>query len=438
MPVPPEARPFRNALARVYQDGLRAEDACLRACELVILESGSPPLEALLVDVREVLEGNKSGFDLPEIHLVLARSEVERLVALSPGERRKRISQRRSLRGPAFGEALLERARAALPADPRDSGSWGECAVHAMTYTEQDDPAIAKHVASCLARGLAFWGNSLRILCDLRQAKSLIGQADRIIEDHAIGDLATRAEIASFRGSLLRAQREFDAARSAIEVSLAGWDLVGRPDRQARELWNLASVHVAEQSPTTALEVAEVGSRLAEDLNDRRLAWSFELIEAHCLIELDQIEPARRAADAARQLAADFPDSFTQLRVRWLEGRLCRSEGRPDEAIDHFRAVQTGFLADQNPYDAALVSLDLATLYLETGRHAEVVELATAMRAAFEALGVHREALAAWRLFTDACQRQAANVQLAKNLARYLDQARHDPEFGFSATGVFG
>ncbi|MDX2000097.1 MAG: hypothetical protein SF066_20455, partial [Thermoanaerobaculia bacterium] len=421
MAVPHDARPFADALERAYHDGLRADDACLRALELVTLERGSDASKNLLTELRSLLEGNLQGFELPPMHLVIARANVEKLAELTHAKRLTRIRASNKLRGPAIGEALLERARAALPADPKESGSWAECAVRAMTYSDTEERREADHITVCLARGLAFWGNSLRVLCDLRGAEKLIRQADDTLEFFGIGNLAARAELASFRGSLQRARRDFEEAILSLELAEAGWNLLGDLGQQARVCLKISHTHGLADRPQDALEAVRSGIPLLERLDDPRLAWSFRHNEAWFLEGTGLAGESRQAADAARQLAAEFPDSFTQLRVQWLEGRLCRSEGRPDEAVDHFRAVQTGFLADQNPYDAALVSLDLATLYLETGRHTEVVELATAMRAAFEALGVHREALAAWRLFTDACQRQAANVQLAKNLARYLD-----------------
>jgi tetratricopeptide (TPR) repeat protein len=424
---------------RAQRDGLRGVDAFLRALELLTIERGSPAAKAQLADVRAVLEGRMTGFSVPDIERVLARERVDRLESRSHAQRVKRIrTSGRDLRGAAFCEALLERARAALPSDPRESGSWAECAVRAATYSRTDEARESAHLASCLARGHAFWGNSLRILCDLRNARRQLDHAGDLIQFHAIGDLATRAEVASFRGSLLRAQREFEEAIRVLEVSAAGWDLLGNRRQQALTLLTASGAFSAWGDPNKALDAVVTGRALLDTPADPRVALSFRHNEAWFLEEVGRLEESRRAAEEARALAAQFPDSFTQLRLQWLEGRLCRSEGRSDDAIAHFRTVQDAFLAEQNPYDAALVSLDLAALYLQAGRHSEVADLATAMAAAFESLGVHREALAAWRLFADACQRQAASVGFAKNLARYLDQARHDPEFGFAASGVWG
>jgi hypothetical protein len=56
-------------------------------------------------------------------------------------------------------------------------------------------------------------------------------------------------------------------------------------------------------------------------------------------------------------------------------------------------------------YDAALVSLHLATLLLEQGRNAEVRKLAEQMLWIFQDKKIHREALASLTIFCEASRR---------------------------------
>jgi len=97
-----------------------------------------------------------------------------------------------------------------------------------------------------------------------------------------------------------------------------------------------------------------------------------------------------------------------------------------EEAEAHFQGVRADFLARGNGYDAALVSLDLAALYLGQNRTAEVKELAAEMVKTFEEQKVHREAMAAVRLFQEAAARERATVELVGRLAEYLRRARHE------------
>lgn len=83
------------------------------------------------------------------------------------------------------------------------------------------------------------------------------------------------------------------------------------------------------------------------------------------------------------------------VRVDWLTARLAARTGRIEEAIATQEEVRKSFADQGLPYDAALASLDLAVLYLEEGRTAEVQELAREMAEIFKAQGIAREALAA-------------------------------------------
>jgi hypothetical protein len=70
-------------------------------------------------------------------------------------------------------------------------------------------------------------------------------------------------------------------------------------------------------------------------------------------------------------------------------------------------------------YDAAMVSLDLALLYLREGRSEDVKALAEEMLPIFQAQDVHREALAALLLFQDAARRDELTVAAVTDLAAY-------------------
>ena len=89
------------------------------------------------------------------------------------------------------------------------------------------------------------------------------------------------------------------------------------------------------------------------------------------------------------------------------------------------------FTAREIAYDAALASLELAILYLEDGRTAEVRTLARQMLWIFRAQGVHREALVALKLFCEAAEREQATADLARRVADYLERARNNPHLRF-------
>lgn len=437
MASPFPSEPLRWALEHAERDGLRGEEALVRALELAIAEGG-PDGEGIVVAVREALAGARRGFEVSEADLARACQLVSRLEPLAPEARLAKIAQSRGhYRGVAVGEALLERAWYCLPANGPESGSWAYCAIRVITLSDTFDRRIATHAFSILARGWALAANSARIACDLRLAEKLIEQAIRTIDMQCVTDLASRAEVLEAAARLQRARRQTVDAVENLTWSAAVWEILGRPREQARVLTTQVMTYQIAGEPNQALVSARAGMELAASLGDARLSLHLAHNLFEIYFELDRIDEARRWAARTRELAAPYSDAFTRVRIEWLDGRMALLEERGEDASRHLLSAQAGFLADRNPYVAAIVSIDLTTLHLEAGRYQEAAELATAMAATFDALGVQREAWAACRLFADACERQRASVALAKNLARYLDQARQDPEYGFPASAVF-
>ncbi len=85
------------------------------------------------------------------------------------------------------------------------------------------------------------------------------------------------------------------------------------------------------------------------------------------------------------------------------------------------------------PYDYALASLDLALLYREEARFAEIKALAGGILVIFEAQGVHREAIAAVILFQEAAKKEQVTTELVRRLQDYLSKVQTNPQLRFEA-----
>jgi hypothetical protein len=79
-----------------------------------------------------------------------------------------------------------------------------------------------------------------------------------------------------------------------------------------------------------------------------------------------------------------------------------------------------------------LAFLEEAVLLLNEGRTSEVKGLAGELIVVFESKGVHREALAALRLFQEAAERETATADFARSVLSYLFRARHDQGLQFT------
>ncbi len=116
-----------------------------------------------------------------------------------------------------------------------------------------------------------------------------------------------------------------------------------------------------------------------------------------------------------------------------MKGRIARGLGQHLEAEALLLAARERFVADESPFDAAVVSLELAVLYAEQKRTAELKQLAAEMLPIFTALKIHREALAALMFLKQAVDAEQLTVQTAMGVAQFLRRAEVDPSLKFEA-----
>src|SRR4030095_1506622 len=133
----------------------------------------------------------------------------------------------------------------------------------------------------------------------------------------------------------------------------------------------------------------------------------------------------------ARPLYRKVLEPRIQNRLKWMEGKIARGFGQRGSAEALLVAARDGFLATNAPYETALVSLELASLYAEKGRRAERSPLAEEMMPIFSSRQIHREALAALAFWKQAVEAETAGLELVTEVASFLKRAQHDPELRF-------
>jgi tetratricopeptide (TPR) repeat protein len=242
------------------------------------------------------------------------------------------------------------------------------------------------------------------------------------------GKRLNEARVLGLKASLRRDQRQLEGAldllSQAIAVDSAGelkylllnraktFEEMGAYEDAIATLF-LAALHInAEHEPRLLL------------------IQRFNLNVNFC--RLGRYADADRLLGEMEALAQKVAKGVAKVRIAWLHGWIAAGMGRLEEAEAALGAVREEFLVRNIGYDAALASLDLAKLYLQQGRTAEVKQLAGQLVAVFQEQGVHREALAAVQLFQKAADRERATLELVGRLADFLRRARHDAEVRFT------
>jgi len=144
------------------------------------------------------------------------------------------------------------------------------------------------------------------------------------------------------------------------------------------------------------------------------------------LAEAGRYMEAQRLLIQARPLYRRFDELWMRNRRRWVEGKIARGLGQPEKAEALLVTARAAFQEQDATYDMALISLELAGLYAERGRTAEIKRLAEEMVPIFSSRQIHREALAALALWCQAVQSETAGAELAAQVASAIKRGREE------------
>jgi len=280
------------------------------------------------------------------------------------------------------------------------------------------------------ARAWAYLGNARRIAFDLTGAEEALARAERLA-DGGSADPMEEARILDLRASLLSDQGRFEQAADLLDVVIDIYDDLGESHRKGRAMVSKGLFLGYAGWPEEAIRQIRKGLGLLDWEREPRLVLGARHNLAWFLNDCGKTEEAQRQLQRFRHSYHEFANAWTELRLGWLEGRIAVRLGRFEDAESRLREVHRGFLAEGHGYDASLVALDLAHLYLEEGRNAEVRTLAAEMLDVFLSQDIHRQALAALAVFQQAVEADSATPCLVREISSYLLRARRNPRLRF-------
>lgn len=285
-------------------------------------------------------------------------------------------------------------------------------------------------VADLRGRSWSHLGNALRLLADLQGAVEALQSAESELEQGS-GDALELGFFLRARATLVRDLGDVEQAEALVDESIALYQEAGLDHEVGMSLLSKGYLraHAEDyEGEVRCLQDALQRIDLAREPRTR-------LIVVHNLATALHMQGRNAQALAFlvrfRFLYFDFGDRVALLQLHWLEGVIARGMDRHEMAEGALREARRGFLEVSMPFEVALVSLDLAHLYLEAGRTREVGELAVEMVSFFRSRQVHRHALAALLLFREAVQHEQATVSLVRRLSDFLERAQKDPTARF-------
>jgi tetratricopeptide (TPR) repeat protein len=317
----------------------------------------------------------------------------------------------------------VEIGEASVAAAADDAGRALELAELACSIAErvEEEPGFCLRLQGhCLGRRANAW----RVANEYDRAEEHFVHAWELWRAGSDADppLLPEWQMLSLEASLRRDQQRYPEALDLLDRAMAAPD--GDRTAEGRILLKRAQVYEQRGDAQQALAALAEAAPVIEGCGDPRLAFLHRFKTALNLVHREHFAEAAELWPRVVELADAQGNKLERLRVRWVEGRQRAGMGERLEAMAIFVEVQREFTRLRLPYDAALVSLELAVLWLEGGRTAEVRELALEMAWIFKAKGIAREALAALRLFCDAAERDAATLELALRVEADVETAR--------------
>ncbi len=228
--------------------------------------------------------------------------------------------------------------------------------------------------------------------------------------------------------SLLRDERRLQESLDRLNEALA----VGRsPGRtRVKKGYTLEMMGDYKQATAVLLEAEKNIDRAAEP----RLWYQQRFNLSVCLTHLGQYAKAADLMEQVRTLAHELGDEIFLIRVTWLDGRIAARLGRTAEAARLLEQARQEFARIEKWYDMALADLERAPVLLAEGETTQVKQMSAELVEKFQEMGIHREALAALKLFHEAAEREQATAELARRVLEFLFRARWDEGVRFGSS----
>ena len=355
-----------------------------------------------------------------------AERDLRELLELPQEQRLARIRRaNRRFRGVLLAHRLLNEAKEFMPEKPQALYDLAEAAEQILLRSLE-----GRGYYDALARARAYQANALRARGKLRDADVRTASARSLVRRENVTSTLVYAEVDATEGVLRKDQRRFQEAEELLARSSALFELAGEAIEAARPLVVLGLAYYEQQEMAKAIETTKTALTFLSPESDPRLYLCARFNLAKFFVESGRFAEGGALLQADALLYQQFANPWTVLRRLWLQGRIAVAAGLFAEAEQSFLDVRDGFVAEGIGYDAALVSLDLALLYLRQNRTAAVKELAEEMREIFTAGDIHREATAALVLFQEAASRETLTAELIEDMTVYLKRSRGNPEDG--------
>jgi len=344
----------------------------------------------------------------------------------------------RGLHGWPLCEALLRKSFEARYRDPETMLilAYEAAGVAEHTPPEKYQPSPG-FVFDLRARAFAELGNAYRVNYKFPEAEAAFGRAWEFLE-HGTGDLLLEARVLELEASLRSDRRCLEDAITLLGRAHDLYCEAGDNHLAGRALISKGiNIHY-QGHPETAVITLEAGLSLVDPSRDYQICAIGKQDLLHALVDAGEYGRASRLILAGGLREAFSSEPLNLLKLRWMEGKIHVGLGRLNRAERILYSVREELLHLGRHYDAAVLGLELAAVWLRQSRASEVRVLAEEMYETFELVDFHQEAQHALYFVREACRWQRVTVPMIQGVRSFMERLTRNPELRFEPAEYVG
>jgi tetratricopeptide (TPR) repeat protein len=371
-------------------------------------------------------------FDVARRHLELLRSQEEearRILAILEREGEEEAMDEIATAGTyARYKAFAARSWALRWEDP---GRMVQLAVLASGCARQLDPRLygSELVFDFQCEAQAAHANALRVTQQLDAAAFNMARARELFELGTKSD-ALEVNLLVLEAALDVALRQFRPAIDKLEKTYRYHRLRGDHHLAGKALITQGLYNFYAGNPEEALERLQRGLAAIDTSRDPALTYAGLHNQILILCGCGRFREAEKQLFLLRPIQHDG-GRVNQIKIRWIEAQIDAGLERFERAEKTFLEARDEMAALGRGYDAALISLNLASVLMAQRRVQSAAEVVAKAYEVFVALRIDREALASLVILKTAFEIGAATRAMVDEVAAYLLKVDTDAEVKF-------
>ncbi|HTG33101.1 MAG TPA: tetratricopeptide repeat protein [Thermoanaerobaculia bacterium] len=337
------------------------------------------------------------------------------LEALAASEQAERMRGGAPFVTPALVRLLVDRSHSVRYTDTGEMLHLANLARLAADGCSPEQMGDEMRLADLQTRAWGQYGNALRLCGRPREAEMALATGwDH--REQGTGDPVLRAWMLERAASLLVFQGHYEVAIEQFEEAGQVYQGLDENHQFAGTMVQKAIASIYSGEAEQAVHTLNQAIPLIDHEEDPHLLLAACHNLIWCYVDLDQPDKALTLYNEVRELYQEFDDPLILLRATWQEGRLLRDLGHLRAAETALLQARKGFLEEELIHEVALISLDLATVYVKLGLVEEVKRTALMAIPIFHALRVKVETLAALLQLQQVADQEQQALELIRTL----------------------